>query len=89
MFFSKDSACQILDLEHRCYKTDPKCPHDIDEGNFYTQAGFIGSIAAIPIVVLFVLCVLTYIHIRKRRRQEKAKKTGTCKLMSIINSVCK
>ena len=76
MLFHTDSACQSLDLEHHCYKTDPKCPQNTDK-MFDTQAGFIGVIAVIPIVVLFVLFVLAYIYLRKRRKQRKTKKIGT------------
>nr|XP_022293570.1 uncharacterized protein LOC111104108 isoform X2 [Crassostrea virginica] len=71
--FYKYSACQSLDLEHHCYKTDPKCPQNTDKMS-ETQAGFIGVIAVIPIVVLFVLFVLAYIYLRKRRKQRKTKK---------------
>ena len=77
MFFHTDSACQSLDLEHHCYKTDPKCPQKTDSKMSDTQAGVIGVIAAIPIVILFVLFVLTYIYLRKRRKQRKTKKIGT------------
>ncbi|XP_078325933.1 uncharacterized protein LOC111103934 [Crassostrea virginica] len=74
--FYKYSACQSLDLEHHCYKTDPKCPQNTDKMSD-TQTGFIGVLAAIPIVILFVLFVLTYIYLRKRRKQRKTKKIET------------
>ena len=69
MYFSKDSACQELNLKHRCYILDHFCQPNANresDDNLVTPI----IIGLIVLSILVVCCVLLC-YLQKRRKERK------------------